>query len=227
MLFTAIIMGGTAFFFTQYLQVVKGLTPMTAGLWLIPQAIGMIASSLLTPVIAKRFRAAHILTAGLLLTTLGFLLLTQVDGSWGWTCLITGMIATASGVAPVVVLGTNLVISSAPPEKAGAAASMSETSNQLGIALGVAALGSLGTMVYRLHLLPRLPEGLPGTVLSAAKENITGALTAAGSLPAPAANALIRQARLSFTAGMEATSLLAAVGMAGLAVVCFTVLKKK
>jgi len=227
MLLTAIIMGGTAFFFTQYLQVVKGLSPMAAGLWLIPQAIGMIASSLLTPVIAKRVKPAYILTAGLLLTTLGFLLLTQVDGSWGWTCLIAGMIATAAGVAPVVVLGTNLVISSAPPEKAGAAASMSETSNQLGIALGVAALGSLGTMVYRLHLLPRLPAGLPPIALSAAKENITGALITAGSLPAPTASALIQQARDSFTVGMEATALLAAVGMAGLAIICCTVLRKK
>lgn len=226
MLLTAIIMGGTAFFTTQYLQVVKGFTPLVAGLWLIPQAVGMIGSSLLTPVIAKSIRPAYVLTSGLVLTVIGFVLLTLVGGPGGWSCLIAGTIATAAGVAPVVVLGTNLVISSAPPGKAGAAASMSETSNQLGIALGVAVLGSLGTVVYRLHLSPRLPAGLPAGIVSAAKENITGAVTAAGGLSGQMAAGLLFHAREAFTAGLEAASLLGAVVMAGLAFICITLLKK-
>jgi DHA2 family multidrug resistance protein-like MFS transporter len=226
MLVTAIIMGGTAFFTTQYLQVVKGLTPLVAGLWLIPQAVGMIASSLLTPVIAKSIRPAYVLAAGLALTTIGFVLLALVGGWGGWSCLIAGTIATAAGVAPVVVLGTNLVISSAPPEKAGAAASMSETSNQLGVALGVAILGSLGSVVYRLHLSPKLPAGLPVPLQALAKENITGAMAAATTLPRQAALDLLVQARAAFTAGLEVAAIAGALGMAGLAIICITMLKK-
>ena len=226
MLVTAIIMGGTAFFTTQYLQVVKGLTPLVAGLWLIPQAVGMIASSLLTPVIARSIRPAYVLAAGLALTTIGFVLLALVGGWGGWTCLIAGTIATAAGVAPVVVLGTNLVISSAPLEKAGAAASMSETSNQLGIALGVALLGSLGSVVYRLHLSPKLPAGLPAPLQALAKENITGAMTAATTLPRQAALDLLDQARAAFTAGLEVAAIAGALGMGGLAIICVTMLKK-
>ena len=224
MLLTAIIMGGTAFFTTQYLQVVKGFTPLVAGLWLIPQAVGMIASSLLTPVIAKSLRPAYVLASGLLLTTIGFVLMTLVDGPGGWGCLIAGTIGTAAGVAPVVVLGTNLVISSVPPAKAGAAASMSETSNQLGIAIGVAILGSLGTVVYRLHLSSAVE--LPAEVVSAAKENITAAVTTAGGLSRQMADDLLTHAREAFTAGLEAAALLGAIVMAGLAVISLTILKK-
>ncbi|MBS1659959.1 MAG: MFS transporter, partial [Bacteroidetes bacterium] len=232
MLITAIIMGGTAFFTTQYLQVVVGLSPLVAGLWLIPQAVGMIASSLLTPVIAKRIHPSYLLTAGLILTIIGFIGLAFIhppalsSAPYNFALLIASSIATAAGVAPIVVLGTNLVISAAPPEKAGAAASMSETSNQLGIALGVALLGSLGTLVYRLHLSPRLPAGLSPNLHSAAIENITGAITTAARLPRPAAVDLLTNAQTAFTDGLHAAVIVGALGMTLLAIICITVLKK-
>ena len=53
------------------------------------------------------------------------------------------------GMAPVFTVGNEMIISAAPPERAGAASAISETSSEFGGALGIAVFGSLGTAIYR------------------------------------------------------------------------------
>jgi len=79
---------------------------------------------------------------------LGYILITQVSAAHGPGLLVTGMVLQSIGLAPVFTLTNDLIMSAAPPERAGAASGISETSSELGGALGIALFGSLATVVY-------------------------------------------------------------------------------
>jgi DHA2 family multidrug resistance protein-like MFS transporter len=219
MLLTAVMMGAMGFLITQYLQTVVGLSPLKAGLWMVPQSIGMILGTMLGPPIAQRIGPAYTIAGGLVITIIGMLLIYLAPAVDGLLILVTGFVLDTIGIAPTVVLGTDLVVGSAPPEKAGSAASLSETCNQLGIALGVAALGSIASVVYRSRLISvSIPE---------ARESIIGALAVAGKLPGKEGTSLMADAREAFTSGVHVVALTAAAVFALLAVLAFTTLGKK
>jgi len=225
LLLGAIVSGGAALLFTQYLQLVQGLSPLRAGLWLIPDTVGMIASSLLAPVIARRFRPASVIGAGLITSAVGFLVLTQVHAGSGMAVAVTGIVIVFFGVAPTWVLGTDLVVGSSAPERAGAAAALSETSSELGIAMGVAMLGSVATSVYRATMAQTLPADLAPEVAGSASETLVGAEAAAAHLATPLATALIDTARDAFTHGFAVTAAISAPVMAGVAIIAFILLR--
>ena len=217
----AVVMSGTFLFIPLYLQLVMGLTPLHAGLWMLPQAIAMIGSTQLTPLLARRFRSAHIMAVALTIAALGCVLLAFTSVG-GLPFLVTGFLLACVGVAPPTALGTELVINSVPPEKAGSAASVSETSNELGIALGLAVLGSVGTIVYRGAVT--VPAEVPG---GAAGESMAGAVATAAELPTPLATELLTSAREAFTAGLNTVATVGAVMFAAIAVVALVTLRHK
>ncbi len=176
------VMAGTFLLVTLYLQLVLGLSPLRAGLWLVPLNLAMVGSTMLAPQLARRYRPAHVMAAGLVIAAGGLLLVTQVDASGGMPLLVTGFLLACVGIALPSALGTGLVVGSAPPEKAGSAAGVSETSGEFGIALGVAVLGSIGTAVYRAQMVDAVPAGPEATAV--ARESLAGAVAAAGQLPA-------------------------------------------
>jgi DHA2 family multidrug resistance protein-like MFS transporter len=210
MLLTAVIMGGTALFIAEYLQMVMGLSPLYAGIWMIPQAVAMIAGSMLAPMIAKRVRPGIVIATGLFITSIGMLLVAYVPSVDGVYLLETGFVMAVIGVSPILVLGTGIVIGSAPPEKAGAAASVSETSNQLGIALGVAFLGSIGTFIYHKTMVRNMPAGLPAGVYKAARESLAGAISVAPGMDGRHSQALLISAREAFVSGLHVVALVGA-----------------
>ena len=75
-------------------------------------------------------------------------------GPQGLLWLMSGMVLMGLGMAPVFALGNDIVISSAPPERAGAASALSETSSEFSGALGIAVFGSLATSLYRAGRIP-------------------------------------------------------------------------
>ena len=87
----------------------------------------------------------------------------------------------ALGLAPVFTLTTDLVVGSAPPERAGAASAISETSAEFGGALGIAIFGSIGVAIYRMMLGDALPTGVPVQAADAARATLGGAVVAAAS----------------------------------------------
>ncbi len=217
----AVVMSGTFFFIPLYLQLVMGFTPLHAGLWMLPQAVAMIGSTQLTPHLARRFRPAHIMAVALAVAALGCVLLTFTTVG-GLPLLVTGFLLACVGVAPPTVLGTELVINSVAPEKAGSAASVSETGNELGIALGLAVLGSIGTIVYRGAVT--VPADVPTDV---AGESMAGAVATAAELPDPLAAELLMSAREAFTAGLNTVATAGATLFAAIAVVALVTLRHK
>src|SRR5688572_8640253 len=211
---------GYFLFVAQYLQLVLGLSPLEAGLWSLPSAIGFIVGSNVAPRIVRRVRPAYLMTAGLLLAGVGLLLLTQVGTANGLAVLVIASVVISLGLAPVFGLTTDLIVSSAPPERAGSASGMSETFFELGGALGISILGSVGVAIYRGGIADRLPGSVPPDAVAAARDTLGAAVEVAGQLPPQAREALLSVARESFVDGIQ---IVAAVGVVmAVAVAAFT-----
>ncbi len=218
-MFGGIVMAGTFLLVTLYLQMVQGFSPLTAGLWLVPMNLAMVIATMLAPQLARRFRPAYVMASGLAIATGGLLLVTQVDSVGGLALLVGGFVLACVGIALPSALGIGLVIGSAPPEKAGSASGISETSGEFGIALGVATMGSIGTAVYRGQLSDSALSGLSGEAVEAARESITGAVATAAQLPDRLGLDLLADAREAFTDGLNVVAGLSAVLFLVLAVV--------
>ena len=200
------IMSGTHLLVNLYLQTVEGLSPLQAGGWLVPSTLATIASVMMAPALARRIRPAYVIAGGLVVTCAGYLLITQVGTATGVALLVAGLIVSSVGAGPMGALGTGLVIGSAPPEKAGSASAISETTGEFGIAFGIAVLGSVGTAVYQGALSGTIPAGVPAEAAGTAGESIAGAYAAAQQLPAPLAADLLTTAREAFTTALNSTA---------------------
>ncbi len=194
---------GTLLFIAQYLQLVLGLSPLHAGLWMLPASGGFILGSLLTPLLVRRIRPGLVMAGGLALAAVGFGLFTQLDSTAGLAVLVTGSVVFSLALAPVDTLATDLAVGAARPERAGAASALAETSAEFGGALGIAVLGVVGTAVYRGQMAGSLPAGVPGEAADAARDTLGGAVAAAGQLPDQLGQALLQAARQAFTQGLH------------------------
>jgi DHA2 family multidrug resistance protein-like MFS transporter len=217
---------GAFLFIAQYLQLVLGLSPLEAGLWIVPSSGGFIAGSMLAPVAVRWARPGFVIAGGLALAAVGLALLAFVDGGSSLAVLVTASIVLALGVAPAVTLGTDLIVSTAPPERAGSASGLSETGAELGGALGIAVLGSIGTAVYRNEVADAVPAGVPLEEAETARDTLGGAIEAAERLPEQLGAALLEAARDAFTQGMQVTAVAAAVVALAMAAVAFAVLRE-
>jgi MFS transporter, DHA2 family, multidrug resistance protein len=208
---------GYFLFVAQYLQLVLGLSPLEAGLWSLPSAAGFIVGSNLAPRVLRGVRPATVIGGGLAMGAVGLAVLTQVGRSTGadLAILAGASLIVSLGLAPVFTATTELIVGSAPPERAGAASGISETGAELGGALGIAILGSIGVAIYRGRLADALPEGIPAEAAAAARETLGAAVGVAGQLPEAAGAALLTAAQDAFTYGLQvAAGLSAAVAVA-------------
>jgi MFS transporter, DHA2 family, multidrug resistance protein len=217
---------GYFLFVAQYLQLVAGLSPLAAGLLSLPSAIAFIVGSQAAPRIVGRVGTARLIGGGLALGSVGLFLLTQVGTTDVWL-LVLASVVISLGLAPVFGLTTELIVGSAPPERSGAASGISETSAELGGALGLALLGSIGVAIYRSGVSASMPTGIPDRSASAAVDSLGGAVSVASSLPAPAATALLDAARVSFVSGMHVAAAIACVAGVGLAAFAYLTLRDR
>ncbi|NYT96850.1 MFS transporter [Salinispora sp. H7-4] len=202
---------GFMFFISQYLQLVLGLRPFTAGLWSLPAAgAAGIGAAVLAPMLAQRFKRAYVAAGGLLVATAGCVVLAQVGDESGLAPAVLGQALMAGGVAMVLTLSAELIVSTAPPERAGAAAGLSETGSQFGAALGVAILGSIGAYVYRRELSGEAPDGVPSQAWAAARETLGGAVVESRTLSTTAAETLVTLARAAFTDELRVAAIVSA-----------------
>jgi DHA2 family multidrug resistance protein-like MFS transporter len=193
-----LVMAGTFLLATQWFQLVAGLSVLRTGLALVPLELAMMVATLATPRFAARYSPGVVMGGGLLLGGLGLLVVTQVEaGSSPWL-LVGGFLVTSMGVAAPAAIGTDLVVGWVPTERAGSAGALSETSGEMGIALGVATLGSLATAVYRGSLV--VPPGTPAPVADAARQSLEAASRSSAD------GALLDAARDAFTAGLTTTA---------------------
>jgi MFS transporter, DHA2 family, multidrug resistance protein len=218
---------GYFLFIAQYLQLVAGLTPFQAGLLSLPSAIGFIVGSQAAPRIVQRVKPAYLISGGLAFGSLGLFLLTQVGTTNGLLPLVVASVVISLGLAPVFGLTTELIVGSAPSERAGAASGISETGAELGGALGIAILGSVGAALYRGGVEPSLLRGVPPAAATAARDTLGGAVGVAGTLPAGTADTLLAVARTAFVDGMHVAAAIAGVIGLGLAAFAYITLRER
>jgi DHA2 family multidrug resistance protein-like MFS transporter len=216
---------GALLFTAQYLQLVLGLSPLEAGLWSLPSSAAFILGSMATPLLARRAPPAAVMAAGLALAAVGFALLTQLDSATGLPVLVAGSVIFSLALAPVDTLATDLAVGAAPPERAGAASAITETSAEFGGALGIAVLGVVGTAVYRSQMADRVPAGVPDQAAAAAQDTLGGAVAAAGQLPDRLGAALLEAAQEAFTQGLHLAAAVSAAAALAFAVLVVLMLR--
>jgi MFS family permease len=209
---------GAFFFLSFYMQSVRGYTPLQAGLLTLPFAAGQMLVSPRTASLVGRFGAKAVGVAGLLTVTValaGYQLLGTTTPIW-----VLGVIffIQGAGMGSVMPSATEAVMSVVPRERAGSGSALTNTSRQLGGALGVAVLGSIVAQVYRDQLSPHL-AALPAAARSAATGSITATQAVASRL-GPAGAHLDSFANASFVHAMHVTTVIsAAITLAGALVV--------
>jgi MFS transporter, DHA2 family, multidrug resistance protein len=202
---------GSFVFISQYLQLVLGLSPLRAGLWTMPFAGSFIVGSMVTPLIVRHARPMVVISCGLLLSLIGFVAMTRVgNGPSALPILVASFVTFCLALAPVFTLATDVIVGSAPPERAGAAAAISETGSELGGALGIAILGSIGTAWYRGAMADAVPATIPPDAMDAARGTLGGAVAVAEQLPDHLSAQLLSAARAAFTQALELSAVISA-----------------
>ncbi|MFD7368641.1 MFS transporter [Nocardiopsis alba] len=206
-------MNGVQYLAPQYLRLVMDVPPLTAGLWLVPPALALILGSQATPVLARRLRPALVIVAGVAIALPGFAVLAGADGREAWW-LSAGLSLVVLGLAPITVLGTDLAVGAAAPERAGAASALGQTAYELGLAFGIATIGTVAASIYRNEVIARAPSDLPAPLVESAADGMGGGVALAEGTSGPAGEAFVSAVRAAFDTAFAA----AAWTSAGLAV---------
>jgi DHA2 family multidrug resistance protein-like MFS transporter len=202
---TALLMGGTSLFFNLYLQEVQGLSPLAAAWWMLPMMVSMIGAANLGPWLNRRLPQRTVVVSMMSLMAVGFALYAVAPASSaGRPVVAIGSSLATFGIGAAFPMLMDGVMSAAPPERAASSASLAQLSNELGIAMGLTVLGSLGTVVYRWRL------GLPG---STAEQSVLDGVREGRHDPA-----LLTSVKDSFTDAFHVAGLVGVVLMAAVLV---------
>lgn len=211
-------LAGVLFFGSQYLQLVQGRSPLDAGLLLLPGMLASMASALVSAWLVRWWRPGRVLAGALAVAALGAALFVWLGAGAGIAPFVMGFLLIGTGVGVALTVSSDLVVGSAPAARAGAAAAVSETAYEAGIALGVAVLGSVVMGIFR-HGLDL--SGLSDAQATAARESLGGAVETARSLPEHAAGALLNSANEAFVAGVHVAAIAVALILAAAAVIAW------
>ncbi|GAA2123683.1 MFS transporter [Kocuria atrinae] len=212
---------GFLFFLTQHLQLIGGKDPMSAGLLMVPGLLLAIVAGLAAAKLAVLFGVRATVVAGLVLIAGGFLIVGFTDQESSAVPVLTGFAVMSAGAGLATTLSTDLVVSSVPEAKTGAASAVSETGYEVGAVLGTALLGGLTTAFYQSHL--DLPQALGPAQNDAAHQTLGGAVDVAQGTPW--AESVMDSATAAFSAGMQGSSLLGGLTILVVAVVMIRVLR--
>lgn len=213
------------FFLTQWLQQVGEYAPLRAGLALMPLAGANALGAVTAPWAANRWGNRWALTGALCLFAVAYAAIAVVGDPAHYGVLLTPLLAAGYGAGIVMTLGADAIMGAAQPERAGEAAAIQETSFELGAGLGVAVLGTVLTAVYRTGL-PQVP-GLSEDQQARTRESFTAAQDVMTHMPPRTAREVLHSAQHAYDRGITAVSLIAAVGLAGTALMAATLLRPR
>jgi EmrB/QacA subfamily drug resistance transporter len=214
-------------YFVIYLQDVLGYSALDAGLRLAIISLAGLVTSVLAGRFSERVPVRWLIGPGLLLVGIGLIVTAGLTGDSTWTHLIPGFIVSGLGSGLVNPPLASTAIGVVPPHKAGMASGMNTTFRQVGIATGIAALGSIFTSVIQSHLTATLPPSLAGSaarIVNAVRQGSVGQILA--SVPAADRAAVGSALRSSFAAALN-DLLYVTAGLAIVGAVCATVLIRR
>ncbi|MEL5990412.1 MFS transporter [Microbacterium phosphatis] len=206
-LFSVIALVGFLYFASQHLQLIVGLSPMAAGIALVPGMLLSIAGGLAVTPIARRHSAAVVVPACLTLALAGYLVV-AFSGAHDLWLIVIAFTLLGAGVGAAETVSGELILANAPAAKAGAASAVSETAYELGAVLGTSILGGILTAGYRSTLA--VPAGVPDDLAAHARETLAGAMNAADTLGGEVGRALRDAAAAAFDGGVALTAFIGA-----------------
>ncbi|MGW9233092.1 MFS transporter [Pseudorhizobium sp. NPDC055634] len=210
---------GVFLFQNLFLQLVLGLSPLKAALWSAPSALVFTVMSFQAYRFTNHFGPVRTVVVGLVVNAAGTAAM-AVAAYWESLPGILGAsVIIGLGFVPVILTTTGLIVGTAPPERAGSASAISETSAEFGGALGVALLGSLATLVYRTAMGGADLEGLSPQQVAAVSATLAGAVETAQQLPASASAIWLPAAKSGFAAGFSLSCIVATATLLLLALI--------
>ena len=222
MLLSVFGLAGALFFFSQYLQFIKGLEPLAAGLFELPATLAALVAALAAGRIMRRFGRGPVTAVGLLAIGIGMAAIAFALDDSHYLAFAVPLVLIGAGDGVALTIASDTVLAVAPKDRAGAASAVSETGYELGTALGIALLGSILTAVYQGTLNP--PAGLPAGVREAANESPGEAFEAMAGLPDDMAASLTDAVHVAFTHALQVTTWVGAAVLIVGAVVTYRLL---
>ncbi|MFA7414516.1 MAG: MFS transporter [Rhizobium sp.] len=209
-LFGVFFVFGIFLFQNQFLQLVLGLSPLEAALWSIAPSLVFTVMSLQAYRITNRLGQVRTVLLGLVVNAIGAAVMAMAAYGQSLYGVLFASMLIGLGFVPVVLTTTGLIVGSAPPERAGAASAISETSAEFGGAMGVALLGSLASVIYRLAMASADLGTLPPPLAEATRSTLAAAVEVAGSMKG-VDTPWLDIARDSFSLGFAVSCAVAAV----------------
>ncbi len=223
---------GSFFFLGQYLQSVKGYTPLESGVRLLPMAMIIFVAALVSARVARALGTKITVGVGIMLASIGFFYFARtmtLDASY--LTIVIGMCIVALGIGMTMSPATNSVMGSIPHGKAGVGSAMNDTTRQIGGALGVAVLGTVLNSGYIKQInLVQWPLNLPAQGLAAIHSSIQAALVTAEKLQIQSpelAQFIIINSKQAFITGAQRASTIAAIVLMAASIVTFIILPKR
>ncbi|MFC7945309.1 MFS transporter [Microbacterium oxydans] len=201
----------------QYLQLVLGLSPLIASLAMIPMAVFGIGGAIVASILITKLSKVRVIVLGLVAASIGLFGIALATPMQSLVLVLLGGIVLSVGITAFLSLATDITVAAAPPDQAGSASALSETSSELGAALSIAVLGTSASIVYRSTL--SLPSGLSTDDAEQAGESLQNAAAKAATLPETVGGPLLEAAQSAFNFGQSTLMAVAAVVLLTLAIV--------
>ena len=213
---------GSLFVLTQYLQLVHGYSPLSAGLRALPFAIAMAAVSPVSTVLAGRLGSRVVIPAGIALMGAGLLDLSTAGVDTSYPPLAVAVAIMGAGMGLVMAPASTTIMTTVPGHQAGAGSAINDTIREVGGALGIAIIGSLAENVYRSRLGSTLAAAhVPQPVSHLATSSVAAADAVGRHLGGVTGGQLTAAAHTAFATAMgtgmrvaAVVALLAAIGAA-------------
>jgi EmrB/QacA subfamily drug resistance transporter len=189
---------GSLFALTQYLQLVHGFSPLSAGVRALPFAAAVMITAPISSKLVARLGIRLVIPTGLAAMGAGLLVLTQVTPTTSYTFLAIGVAIMGAGMGLVMAPAGESIMSVLPAEQYGAGSAVNDTVQELGGSLGIAVIGSIVASSFR-HSLDA--SGLPAALIAPARSSIAAA-DATAAHAGPLAARVLDLAHQSFTSAM-------------------------
>lgn len=215
---------GVYFFLAQQFQLALGDSPLQAGFQLLPAELAALVGALSASRIIAIYGRRVAIGGGITLGATGLLILGLVHAT-GVAPVTLAIVLVGLGFGVSLTGTSDAILAAAPPDRAGAAAAVSETAYELGAALGIAILGTVLGAYYRAIVV--VPAGLPTDASAAVDDSLSSTVGAIGNQPQDIADQMLLAARAAFTDAFSVTSIVASVICFAGAIVAFRVLPTK
>jgi EmrB/QacA subfamily drug resistance transporter len=200
-------------YITLYVQNILGFSPLEAGLRFLPITL---VSFIVAPIAGKltaKIQPRIFLASGLLLISIGLLLMSGIDVDSKWTVLLPGFLICGVGIGLVNPPLASTAVGVVPPRQAGMGSGINSTFRQVGIATGIAGLGA----VFQSQVQTKVSDILASSPVSGQSKEIAEGVSSgnvgsiAGALPPESRDLVLRASKEAFVSGFDRILIVGAV----------------